>query len=136
MCESGSVLRYLASSIESLHSLYPSDPSQRHAVDSQLDNFATAFWVKLEKHYLKTKVGPAYGHLKLPRPKIQQQLFEETNLALRILESHLTHKFVALETFTIADIQFFFGIQIVNTITDLNLSQYHKVHAWYQNCIS
>ena len=69
MSESASILRYIATKFNLAH-LYPTDPSQRHKVDSMLDFFATSFWPKIEKHYLKTKVGPAYGHIKLPRPKI------------------------------------------------------------------
>jgi len=69
MSESASILRYIAAS-QNLTSLYPEDPALWHKVDSVLDFFGTSFWPKLEKHYLKTRVGPAFGHIKLPWPKI------------------------------------------------------------------
>lgn len=57
------------------------------------------------------------------------------HLALKKFESHLNHKFSALETFSIADIQIFFGITIVQQTTNLHLENYHKAHAWYRHCI-
>ena len=55
--------------------------------------------------------------------------------ALKKFESHLHHKFSALETFSIADIQIFFGITVVQKTTNLHLENYHKANAWYRHCI-
>jgi len=57
------------------------------------------------------------------------------HLALKKFESHLHHKFSALETFSIADIQIFYGITIVQKTTNLHLETYHKAYTWYQHCL-
>ena len=131
MIESGSILRYLASSIDELKHLYPADPHSWHAIDSLMDFFCTTFWPKLEKYYLRVKVGPSHGHSKLPRPLEQKRLLNEIHLAFKQFESNLHHKFGALDQMTIADLQILYGIVIVRKVCHIEISEYPKLSTWY-----
>ncbi|CAI2379954.1 unnamed protein product [Moneuplotes crassus] len=132
LVESSAILRYLCNLSPNGGNLYPKDDLiSRARIDSMLDINATAYRPAFSAANNHLCFIPTFYGGPEPTEEKAEEVTQGVHSQFEDIDRILTdQKFIAIDTFSIADVQIYHEVLNVSTVCEISTEKYENLHAW------